>query len=65
MIKKIVGVILSLAALAIMIFALLGVGTYRSMLPENMFAGDVAVDAVEAAAAEVEQETAAADNVAQ
>lgn len=39
MIKKIIGIILSLAVLAIMVFAVLGAGTYKSMLPEGFWDG--------------------------
>lgn len=39
MIKKIIGIILSLAVLAIMVFAVLGAGTYKSMLPEGFLKG--------------------------
>ena len=39
MIKKIIGIILSLAVLAIMVFAVLGAGTYKSMLPEDFLDG--------------------------
>ena len=37
MIKKIVGVICTLAILAIIIFALLGAGSYRTMLPDSVY----------------------------
>lgn len=35
MIKKFIGVIITLAVLAVIVFAVLGAGTYRSMLPEG------------------------------
>lgn len=41
MIKKFIGVIVTLAVLALLVFAVLGAGTYRSMLPEGLFDGSV------------------------
>ena len=38
MIKKIIGVLAVLAILALIAFTAIGVGTYKSMLPEDMFA---------------------------
>ena len=37
MIKKIIGVIAVFAILALVVFTAVGVGTYKSMLPEDMF----------------------------
>ena len=37
MIKKIIGVVAVLAILALVVFTAVGVGTYKSMLPEDMF----------------------------
>ena len=37
MIKKIIGVVAVFAILALVIFTAVGVGTYKSMLPEDMF----------------------------
>ena len=37
MIKKIIGVLAVLAILALIAFTAIGVGTYKSMLPEDMF----------------------------
>lgn len=44
MIKKIIGIILSLAVLAIMVFAVLGAGSYKSMLPEGLLTERPAVE---------------------
>lgn len=49
MIKKIIGIILSLAVVAVMVFALLGAGTYRSMLPDDLFSAESAEAVVESA----------------
>ena len=37
MIKKIIGVLAVLAILALIVYTALGMGTYKSMLPEDMF----------------------------
>ena len=37
MIKKIIGIVAVLAILALVVFTAVGVGTYKSMLPEDMF----------------------------
>lgn len=37
MIKKIIGVIFILAVLAIIAFALLGAGSYKSMVPDSVY----------------------------
>ena len=37
MIKKIIGVVAVVAILALIAFTAIGVGTYKSMLPEDMF----------------------------
>lgn len=47
MIKKIIGIILSLAVVAVMVFALLGAGTYQSMLPDDLFSAESAEPVVE------------------
>lgn len=49
MIKKIIGIILSLAVVAVMVFALLGAGTYQSMLPDDLFSAESAETVVESA----------------
>lgn len=54
MIKKIIGIILSLAVVAVMVFALLGAGTYRSMLPDDLFSAESAEAFVESAAESAE-----------
>ena len=46
MIKKFVGVLFTLAVLALIVFVLLGWGSYRSMLPEGLFATETAQPAV-------------------
>ena len=37
MIKKIIGVVAVFAILALVVFTAVGVGTYKSMLPEDLF----------------------------
>ena len=37
MLKKIIGVICTLAILAVVVFALMGAGTYRTMLPDSLY----------------------------
>ena len=37
MIKKIIGIVAVLAILALIVFTAVGVGTYKSMLPEDLF----------------------------
>ena len=37
MIKKIIGILAVLAILALIVYTALGVGTYKSMLPEDLF----------------------------
>ena len=39
MIKRIIGVLAILATLAIVVFVALGSGSYKSMLPEDLFFG--------------------------
>ena len=48
MIKKIIGVVAVFAILALVVFTAVGVGTYKSMLPEDLFSRTVE-DAVEQA----------------
>ncbi len=47
MIKKIIGVLATLATLAVIFFAALNFGNYTSLLPEDLFSGPTATDAVE------------------
>lgn len=54
MIKKIIGIILSLVVVAVMVFALLGAGTYQSMLPDDLFSTESAEAVVESAAESAE-----------
>lgn len=37
MVKKIVGYIFALAVIAVIVYTVLGAGTYKSMLPEDLF----------------------------
>ena len=37
MIKKIIGIVALLAILALIVYTAIGAGTYKSMLPEDMF----------------------------
>lgn len=48
MIKKFVGVLFTVAVLALLVFVLLGIGSYSSLLPEDLFwAGQATVEQVE------------------
>ena len=47
MIKKIIGIVASLAILALIVFTALGAGTYKSMLPEGLFSRSTAVESLE------------------
>ena len=58
MIKKIIGIVALLSILALIVYTAIGAGTYKSMLPEDMFTKkDVVateiVEATEAPAADV------------
>lgn len=46
MIKRVIGIVASLAILALIVFTVLGAGSYKSMLPETLFSSDKAVEAV-------------------
>ena len=46
MIKRVIGIVASLAILALIVFTVLGAGSYKSMLPETLFSSDEAVEAV-------------------
>ena len=50
MIKKIIGIVALLAILALIVYTAIGAGTYKSMLPEDMFTKKdvVATEIVEA-----------------
>ena len=58
MIKKIIGIVAVLAILALIVYTAIGAGTYKSMLPEDLFtktevvASEV-IDTMEAPAADV------------
>ena len=47
MIKKIIGVLVTLATLAVILFAALNFGNYTSLLPEDLFSGKSSPEAVE------------------
>ena len=47
MFKRFIGVVAMLAILALILFTALGVGTYKSMLPESLFSEAADVDKVE------------------
>lgn len=47
MIKKIIGVLATLATLAEILFAALNFGNYTSLLPEDLFSGQAVTEAVE------------------
>ena len=48
MIKKIIGILATIAILALIVMTAIGVGSYKSMLPEDLFSRSVE-DAVEQA----------------
>lgn len=52
MIKKFIGVFATLAVLALVVFTALDFGTYKSMLPEDLFTSNNNVEAVELVSAE-------------
>ena len=56
MIKKIIGIVAVLAILALIVYTAIGAGTYKSMLPEDMFTKKdvVATEIVEATDAPAE-----------
>ena len=47
MIKKIIGVLVTLATLAVILFAALNFGNYTSLLPEDLFSGKSSIEVVE------------------
>lgn len=59
MIKKIIGILATIAILALIVITAIGAGSYKSMLPEDLFSRSVE-DVVELAepSAEVAQTTA-------
>lgn len=63
MIKKIIGVLAALAILVLIVFTAIGVGTYKSMLPEELFS-KVSVEKVEQQTSVVESQTPAVEPVA-
>lgn len=46
MIKKIIGVLATLATLAVILFAALNFGNYTSLLPDDLFSGQAVTEAV-------------------
>lgn len=69
MVKKIIGVVATLAILALIVFTVLGAGSYESMLPERWFASDrqtasaVVEQCVEAPVVVEEVDSVATDSV--
>lgn len=59
MIKKIIGVLATLATLAVILFAALNFGNYTSLLPEDLFSGQAVTEAVEEVAPAAETATPA------
>ncbi len=59
MIKKIIGVLATLATLAVILFAALNFGNYTSLLPEDLFSGQTATEMVEEVAPTAETVTPA------
>ena len=59
MIKKIIGVLATLATLAVILFAALNFGNYTSLLPEDLFSGQTATEMVEEVAPAAETATPA------
>lgn len=53
MIKKIIGILATIAILALIVMTAIGAGSYKSMLPEDLFSRTVE-DAVEQAEPSVE-----------
>ena len=47
MIKKIIGLLVTLATLAVILFAALNFGNYTSLLPEDLFSGKSSTEVVE------------------
>ena len=59
MIKRVIGIVASLAIVALIVFTVLGAGSYKSMLPESLFSSSEAVEeAAEGVADEVAAEVA-------
>lgn len=59
MIKKIIGVLATLATLAVILFAALNFGNYTSLLPEDLFSGQTATEMVEEVALDADTTTPA------
>lgn len=59
MIKRVIGIVASLAIVALIVFTVLGAGSYKSMLPESLFSSSEAIEeAAEGVADEVAAEVA-------
>lgn len=59
MIKKIIGVLATLATLAVILFAALNFGNYTSLLPDDLFSGQAVTEMVEEVAPTAETATPA------
>lgn len=70
MVKKIFGIIATLAILALIVFTVLGAGSYKSLLPEqwllfgNEQGGEVVEQGIEPATEVVEADSIATDSMA-
>jgi hypothetical protein len=65
MIKRIIGGLFAVAVIAVITFTAIGVGSYKSMLPEDLFQREVepAVEVVEPVAEEPAEEVEMQDSV--
>ena len=61
MIKKIIGVLATLATLAVILFAALNFGNYTSLLPEDLFSGQAVTEVVPDADTTTPAESESAD----
>lgn len=70
MVKKILGVVATLAILVLIVFTVLGAGSYKSLLPERWFSfgdeqgSEVVEQDIEPAAAVEEADSIATDSIA-
>lgn len=70
MVKKILGIVATLAILALIVFTVLGAGSYKSLLPEqwllfgNEQGGEVVEQGIEPATEVVEADSIATDSIA-
>ena len=65
MIKRIIGGLFAVAVIAVITFTAIGAGSYKSMLPEDLFqrGAEPAVEVVEPVAEEPEEEVEMQDSV--